>query len=481
MKTYVPHPYQMKAISLGVRRQNMAFFLDPGMGKTSIFLRILHNLQRMGQARAALVVAPLRPCYTVWPREVQKWTFARGMKVRILHGPDRLNQLAQPADLYVINPEGLKWLFGVALRGKRTWPFDVLAVDESGKFKNPTSKRGRTLKPRLEKFKRRYIFNGTPAPNSLMDLWGQFLLVDGGAKFGRAIGDYRNEYFKKGGYMGRQWEIASDKHKDSIYRRASGMCLVMEAKDHLDMPEIAFIERRIALPPAARQTYLEVEKELFTVIDDDGLEIKNSAVATGACRQVTGGALYHPTPLGETTLPQNRRPFYRLHDAKTEALIELMEELQGKPLLVAFDYFHELVRIREAVQRVLKFVPPYIGAGVSTEEGARLESEWNKGRLRLLLGHPGSISHGLNLQEGPGSDICWYTLTWDLEAYLQYIQRIWRQGFKGKCVRIHHLIAEGTVDEVMMARLGTKAKAQADLKLMLQHYRNSKMELHRRP
>jgi SNF2 family DNA or RNA helicase len=464
--------YQIKAIALGVRRANMAFFLDPGMGKTSIALRILKNLQRMKRGRAALVVAPLRPCYTVWPKEVKKWTFAIGMKVRVLHGPNKLWELSQPADIYVINPEGLKWLFTVALKGKRNWPFDILFVDESGKFKNPASARLKLLKPRLPKFKHRYVMNGTPAPNGLEDLWGQFLIVDMGAKFGRTINDYRLQYFKRAGYKGKGYEIASDKHKDYIYRRAAHMCIVMEAKDYLDMPEIVFVERTVQLPPQARLHYQEVEKELFTAIADEGVEIKNSAVATGACRQITGGALYHPRKEGEAPVPQARRPFYRLHDVKTEGLIELIDELQGKPLLVAYDFHHELVRIREAVKKAFKYDIAHIGSGVTPKEGERIEAAWNKGQIRVLAGHPGSISHGLNLQEGPGADICWFTQTWDLEQYLQYIQRLWRQGHKGKCVRIHHLIAEGTIDEVMMERLGLKTQAQTDFKTAVKMYRD---------
>lgn len=472
MKTFVPHMYQLKAISIGVRRANMAFFLDPGMGKTSIALRILKNLQRMKRGRAALVVAPLRPCYTVWPKEVKKWSFAMGMKVRILHGPNKLWELSQPADLYVINPEGLKWLFTVALKGKRHWPFDILFVDESGKFKNPASARLKLLRPRLPKFTHRYIMNGTPAPNGLEDLWGQFFLVDLGVKFGRTIGDYRLQYFKRAGYKGKGYEIASDKHRDYIYRRAAHMCLVMEAKDYLDMPEIVFVERKVQLPPQARIHYQQVEDDLFTVIQEDGVEIKNSAVATGACRQVTGGALYHPRKEGEPPVPQERRPFYRLHDVKTEGLIELIDELQGKPLLVAYNFHHEYIRIKEAVKKAFKYDIAHIGKGVSPQQGIAIEAAWNKGQIRVLAGHPSSISHGLNLQGGPGADICWFTQTWDLEQYLQYIQRIWRQGHKGKCVRIHHLIAENTIDEVMMERLGLKTQAQTDFKTAVTRYRN---------
>lgn len=472
MSVYVPHRYQLKAIATTIRAVNLALFLDPGMGKTSIIVRAVKSLQRMQQIKAALVVAPLRPCYTVWPKEVKKWSFARGMKVSVLHGPDKERLLREPADIYVINPEGLKWLFTVALKGVRNWPFDMLVVDESGKFRNPTGKRLRLLRPRLGKFKRRVVLNGTPAPNSLMDLWAQFFIVDQGAKFGRTITAYRQQYFKKAGYMGRQWEIAGEQQKQNIYRRASNMCLVMEAQEYLDMPEIVYSERKIILPPKARQYYNEAEKELFTEIDNDAIEIKNSAVATGACRQIANGAWYHPTPDGAKPLPQARRPYYEIHNAKLEDLVNLSEELAGKPLLIAYDFHHDLVRIRNALMKEFRVKSvPHIGAGVSPAEGEKLEALWNAGKLRWLLGHPDSISHGLNLQEGPGADIAWFAQTWDLEKYLQYVQRIYRQGFKGRCVRVHHLVAENTVDEVMMSRVGVKAKNMQDLKDALKRYR----------
>lgn len=480
MKLYVPWKYQLTAIARTVKTPELALFLDPGMGKTSIIYRAVRSLQRMGQIKGVLVVAPLRPCHTVWPNEQRKWSFAMGMTVRVLHGPNKEYEIRQPADIYVINPEGLKWLFTVALKGRRNWPFDMLVVDESGKFKNPTGKRLRLLRPRLPKFKRRVVLNGTPAPNSLMDLWGQFFIVDGGKKFGRTINEYRNMYFKRGGFMGREYEIASEEKKQAIYRRAAHMCLVMEAKDHLDMPELVFNTRLVELPKSARVHYTEAEKELFTEIDNDGIELKNSAVATGACRQISAGALYHPTPEG-VKIPTHLRKFYELHNAKLEDLLDLAEELAGKPLLIAYDFHHDYLRIRQALMKEYRMKDiPHIGRGTSIEEGKRVEAAWNRGELRFLLGQPRSISHGLNLQEGPGSDIYWFTQTWDLEQYIQYNQRIWRQGFKGRTVRVHHCVARDTIDEVMMERLGDKAKNMQELKDALKRYRNSKRELHSR-
>lgn len=480
MTHYVPHPYQLTAIASVVRHPEFALFLDPGMGKTSIIYRAVRSVMNRGQTKGVLVVAPIRPCYTVWPKEQRKWGFARGMKVRILHGPNKEHELSQPADIYVINPEGLKWLFTVGLRGKRNWPFDWLVIDESGKFKNPTGKRLRLLRPRLGKFKRRTILNGTPAPNGIMDLWAQFFIVDEGKKFGRTVSNFQQQYFKKTGWKGKQWEIGGEEQKQNIFRRASHMCLVMEAKDYLDMPAITFPTREVILPEKAMRHYLEAEKELFTEIDGGEIEIKNSAVATMTCRQIANGALYHPTPMGEKPLPQHLRPWYHLHDAKIQDLLDLSEELSGKPLLIAYDFHHDLVRIREALMKEFRVKTiPHIGRGVSTEEGERLENLWNAGKLRWLLGQPSSISHGLNLQEGPGSDIYWFAQTWNLETYLQYIQRLYRQGFKGRCVRVHHCVAQNTIEDlVMIPRLQKKDKAQQDFKAAMREYRNSRRELH---
>lgn len=473
MKHFVPHRYQFKAIYLGIKAKFLALFLDPGMGKTSIILRIFVSLMKLEQTKGMLVVAPLRPCYTVWPKELTKWSFSSHLKLRILHGEDKLQELNSPADIYVINPEGLKWLFTVALKGKRNYPFDILVIDESGKFKNPDSARLKILKPRLKKFTRRYILNGTPAPNSVMDLWGQFLIVDQGKTFGRKITHFRNQYFVKTGYMGKKYKIADNDCRESVYERAAKMCLVMESKDYLDMPPIVFSKIIVQLPSKARIYYDEVEEELFTEIDDDEIEISNKAVAYMSCRQIANGGLYHPTPEGEKPIPTKRRPWYDLHREKDKALVDLVDELQGKPLIVAYEFHHDLLRIKECLKKAFKLKVPHIGSGVSTAEGEKIENDWNAGKIRVLAGHPSSISHGLNLQES-GGDIFWYSLTDNLENYLQYIQRIYRQGFKGSCVRIHHCISENTVDEAMMLRLGDKAKNQTDLKDALKEYREGR-------
>lgn len=473
MKTYVPKPYQLQAIAAATCTRHLALFLDPGLGKTSITLRTFVNLRRRKQVKGLLVIAPLRPCYAVWPEEVKKWHFSRHLKVRVLHGRDRLWQLQQPADIYVINPEGLKWLFTVALKGKREYPFDMLTVDESGKFRNPDSKRLRIVKPKLKKFKRRYILNGTPAPNGVPDLFSQFLIVDQGETFGRTITHFRNQYLKRCGYMGKQWEIASDSSREAVYERAAHMCLVVEAKDHLDMPPITYHDIAITLPPAARQHYDEMEKELFTMIDNDEIEAANAATAMMACRQMASGGMYQPTPEGMKPFPANVRPWWELHRKKDEALIDLMDELQHKPVLIAYEFHHDYQRIRDSIRKAFGFEVAHPGTGKYSKAGPQLERDWNNGKIRALAGHPNTIALGLNLQEC-GEDIFWYSLTENLENYIQLIQRLWRQGFKGSSVRVHHCIATDTVDEAILARLTRKDRNQLDLKTALKAYRDGK-------
>ena len=474
-KIFVPHRYQQHVIANSFWTKYLAIFADPGMGKTVMILRLLHNLKKRNKIKKpTLVIAPLRPCYTVWPKEVKKWAFSSNMTVRVLHGSNKLQELNKPADIYVINPEGVGWLFQVALKGKRNWPFDVLVVDESGKFKNPSSKRLGQMKNRLRRFSRRYILNGTPAPNSIMDLWGQFMIVDEGVQFGRKITHFREEFFHKTGYYGYKYEVNSDGHRDTIYRRAAHMCIVLKAEDHLKLPPLMFNNVIVELPKKAMMHYMEVEDELFTIIDSNELEVKNSAVASMNCRQIASGGLYHAPLEGEKPPASKNREWHLLHNEKDRALVDLVEETAGKPVLIAYEFHHDLVRIKKCLKAAFGIEPPHIGSGISVERGMELEILWNKNKLRYLLGHPQSIAHGLNLQDSACEDVIWYTPTWNLEWYMQYYQRVLRQGMKGRQLRVHHIVANNTVDLAVVARLNQKGVDQMSLKDALIRYREDK-------
>lgn len=472
-KFNIPHLYQWKAIVLGIVNSFFAFFLEPGMGKTVVILHIFKFLKNLGRTKGMLVVAPIRPMYQVWPKEVTKWTFSKGLKVEILHGPDKMSALCREADIYVINPQGLKWLFQTALKGKRNFPFDILVIDESGKFKNPSSKiLKRVLAPKLHKFKRRYILNGSPAPDSYIDLWGQFLLVDLGKKFGTAITDFRNRYFKGTGFKGKVYVPHDDEARETILRRASHMCLVLRSKDYLDMPPFMENIIEVELPRKAMEVYVQIEKDLFTQIDEAPLEIKSAGVASMSCRQIASGALYKPVEEGQVPPPSDKREWFDLHTEKVDALVDLIEELQGNPLLIGYEFHHDLVRMRDALKKKLGIKLLHIGRGVSGKEASKIEDAWNKNKLRVLALHYSS-AEGLNLQDSRCCDAVLFTPTWSLFTWEQWYQRVYRQGMQGSCFRLHYILARGTVDEVVKKRVEGKDKDQKNMKNMLIEYRKS--------
>lgn len=474
-RLFLPHNYQLIAIAATIRKRFLALFLDPGLGKTVIILRAYITLKKQKKTVGMLVIAPLRVVYSVWPKEPRKWSFSRHLKVRILHGHNRLWQLSQPADIYVINPEGLDWLFTIALKGKRKFPFDMLVVDESSRFKNPASTRLAILYKKLLKYRRRYILNGTPAPRGYIDLFGQFLIVDRGVALGRYITHFRTDYLDSD-YMKYNWFVRDDEHAKKIQRKIAPISLVMEAKDHLDLPPLSFPIRKITLPPKAMQHYREAEHDLFTrvLVDPEKivtLELKNIAVATGMCRQLTAGAFYEPLTLEEReNRPSSKnRVFHELHDAKIESLLDLIDELQGKPLLIAYEFHHSYTRITAAIKKRFKIIAPAINSDTKPKDGVKIEDAWNAGKLRVLLGHSASVQYGLNLQES-GDDIVWFDLTWSLDRFIQYLRRIHRQG-KDKAVRVHQIVAEGTIEKLMLRRLKDRHIVELDLKAGLRHYK----------
>lgn len=478
-KLFLPHRYQLRGIAECLTTRFLALFLDPGLGKTAIMLWVYCVLKKQNKTNGMLVVAPMRVALSVWQKEVKKWTFSRKLVVRTLHGDMKDWQLSQPADIYVVNVEGLKWLLTKGLKGKRNWPFDMLVVDESGKFKNPTSRRLKLLTKKLLKFRRRYILNGTPAPKGYVDLWSQMLLIDRGVALGARITHFREDYLESD-YMKYNWTIRNDAAAETIQRKIAPICLVMESKDYLDMPPINFPIRRVELPPPMMEKYREAEQELFTEFEFEKLlvelEIKNLAAATGMCRQLSSGAFYEPLTLEQTARPpaSKDRIVHQIHDVKMDSLLDLVDELQGKPLLIAYDFWHSYDRIRKAIKKSFGINVPAINSDTSARQGVILEDKWNAGELRVLAGHPTSISYGLNMQES-GNDICWFDPTWALDTFLQYLMRVWRQG-KDDPVRVHQIIATGTIEDVMIRRIKDKHETEQDLKKKLKHYRNIRLQ-----
>lgn len=404
-----------------------------------------------------VVVAKLRIIYSVWPREVKKWKLP--FTVSILHGKGKEDALYEDSDIYLINYEGLGWLLdnigrkgtflelekipGLKKPMRKLIQSTMLVLDESSKIKNTRSQRFRILRKMLNHFTRRYILTGSPAPNSLMDIFGQIYALDRGEALGENITQFRNSYFYPTGYMGYDWKLQPG--ADKLIYKAIKPLVLRFGHDLLDMPPLIPVIRKVTLPPKARKTYDELHDEFIAEIESGTITAANAGVASGKCRQVANGGVYDS--VGDV---------HHIHDEKTEELLELVEELQGDPVLVAYEYEHDLHRLQKAFPGA-----PHIGSGVSVQEGARIEAEWNAGNIPVLFGHPESIAHGLNLQES-GCNVVFYSLTWNLENYEQFIERVWRQG-QANTVTVHHIVAEGTVDEILLRALEYKDRTQQSL------------------
>lgn len=470
MNLWIPHNYQLTATSFQICNPYSGLFLDPGLGKTSITLAVIKILLGCGVLRGALVVAPLRVTYSVWPREIEKWANFNNLTYHVLHENDGQAALwTTKADIFIINPEGLPWLLEALLsmyKQRKQIPFDGLWIDESTKFKNHKAKtRFDTIVTMLPIFKHRHIMTGTPAPKSLLDLWSQIYILDEGKTLKTSFYHYRNKYFESHDWDAYSYHI-KDGAADLIHKAIAPLVLEMAAKDYLDIPELVYNDIYIDLPEKAMKHYKRMEREFFIELDNKSATAKTTASKSMKCHQIANGKVYEDTPETEEEMFLYTREAIPVHKAKVEALVDLIDELNGKPLFIAYWYNHDLDALRNALGADL----PYIGKGVNQKQAARLEDDWNAGVLPVLAGHPASVAHGLNLQES-GNDICWFSLTWNLEEYIQFIARIWRQGVSGNQVRVHHLIARHTVDEAMLSRLGEKAEQQQDLRDAIRMYR----------
>lgn len=444
-----------------------AMFLDPGLGKTSISLAAYKTLREEGYCNGALVIAPLRPATMTWPKEPKRWTDFENLKVNVLHGPHKEKLLLEEADIYVVNPEGLGWLFKALkkhFRHGKPWPFDLLFIDESTDFKNTRTLRFKRLKPNLNKFARRYVLTGTPAPNGLIDLFGQIYVLDGGRALGQYYSQFTREYFDATGYGGYSFKARPDTEK-RIFKVLKPIAIRMEADDYLELPEVVMHNIYVQLPAKARKVYDDIEKEYFAELDDMRTITAVSAGASMAkCRQAANGAVY---------TDDGQRSFAEIHDAKLEALVELLDEMHKKPTLVAYDFNHDMLRIKAKLKKAGYGDVPHLGGGVKTKDAVKIEEEWNSGELPVLLVHPASASRGINIQHG-GNALAWFALTYNLEHYLQLLFRIKRSGQKAKQVFLYHLIAENTVDLLQMASVADKKETQNRVLNALKEYRRTR-------
>lgn len=437
---FEPHDYQRYTIEQIVQRDHIGVFLEMGLGKTVSTLTAIVQLQQELAVHRVLVIAPLRVAQTVWAEECRKWDHLNHLHaVKVLGDCASRRAAAQvDADIYVINRENVAWL--VQEYG-RCWKWDMIVIDELSSFKNRSSERFKALRRILPKAQRVVGLTGTPAPNGLLDLWSQVYLLDHGQALGRTLGSYRDAYFTPGrrsGHVVFDWRL-KEGAADAIHEKLKPICLSMKAADHLNMPECIYHDVPVALEEVAMLHYKQLRDEQFALIREQGVTAQNAAAVTNKLLQVSGGAVY-----------DDDGGVVRTSKAKLDALNDLVSDLNGQQVLVYYQYKHELTRLLERFKTA------------SVLEGPKQVEAWNDGRIPMLLAHPGSAGHGLNLQRG-GHVIVWYTPTWNLEHYQQANARLYRQGQQADTVLVYHLVAADTMDARVLRVLQGKANLQDEL------------------
>lgn len=460
---YEPKRHQRIAEQFCMTHSHAGLLLDMGLGKTAVTLTVLNRLMyEEFSLNRALVIAPKRVAEDTWSREAEKWDHLSGLRVVKVLGTakQRTAALAQDGDVYVINRENVVWL--VETLGAR-WPFDGIVIDELSSFKSSRSKRWRALRRVIGAANYVYGLTGTPAPNGYIDLWPEMYLLDRGQRLGRTLGEFRNTYFNPGAHKGHivyEWRLKPGA-KARIDAKLSDLCLSMSKEDWLDLPERTYNTVPVTLSPSARKLYEQFQKEKILPLlrGHDGLRLAENgaddydsavlgdmaATVSGKLLQMANGAVYDEN--GEV---------FHIHDAKLDALEEIADTNPGQPLLVFYTYKHDLDRIQARFPNAEKI------------KGSETIGDWNAGKIPMLLCHPASAGHGLNLQAG-GHIIVWFGLPWSLELYQQANDRLHRMGQK-QGVIIHHIVALETLDERVMSVLAGRESTQRGLLDALKAY-----------
>lgn len=436
---YKPHSYQEYAIIYIETHPISALLIDMGLGKTSITLTAIRNLLFDSfEVCKVLVIAPLRVAKNTWTDEIKKWEHLNTLTYSLIIGNEneRLSALNKKADIYIINRENVDWLVN---KSGYKFDFDMVVIDELSSFKNHQSKRFKSLMKVRPLVKRIVGLTGTPSSNGLMDLFAEFKILDMGKRLGYFIGQYRNTYFKPDKMNGPI--VYSYKPlpnaENAIYEKISDITVSMKANEYLKMPELLTSNCVVELSDNEKKQYDEMKKSLVLEITDGEITAANAASLSNKLCQLSNGAIY-----------DDEQNIVEIHDRKLDALEDIIESMNGKPLLVAYWYRHDLERIKSR----------FSVREIKTSEDI---SDWNKGEIPVALIHPASAGHGLNLQNG-GSTLVWFGLTWSLELYQQTNARLYRQGQKNTVV-IQHIITKDTIDEQILKALKKKNKTQSDL------------------
>lgn len=434
-------PYQDVGVRFLLKQPRAGLLLDMGLGKTVISLTAISELIKAGHVKKALIVAPIRVLENVWPSEIAKWDSTQHLRFvnlnRTVISPSRP---LEEADIYGINPESLKGLIRNPSFVKV--PMQLLIVDESSMFKNPRSLRFRALSEVLYRYKYRWILTGTPSPNGLVDIWAQAFILDRGAALGPNVSQFHNAFCVPNP-NGNGW-LVHDRSRQDVYERLAPLVLRMSKKDCIQMPELIKNPIEVTLSKDDYELYKSMERHFLICLQNgEKLTSPNSAVAGMRCRQIANGGIYKPD--GSTE---------HFHTAKINALKEIVEELQGEPLLVFYEFVHDLERIRKALGPI-----PSLTDGGSVKD---IIDKFNAGDIPVLAGHGASAGYGLNLQ-GACSNVCWMGVPWDLGMHDQANARVWRQGQQASSVTIHYLMAKGTLDYRVFKVLAKKDQDQQEL------------------
>ena len=433
---FIPHDYQQYAIDFIESHPTAAVLLDMGLGKTVITLTALNDLLfDHFEISRVLVIAPLRVARNTWPQEIGKWEHLNHIRYSVVVGTEkeRVAALCKQASLYIINRENIPWLVE-----KTDFTYDAVVIDELSSFKNWSSKRFKALMKVRPLAKRVIGLTGTPSGNGLMDLFAEFKVLDMGQRLGRFITKYRQDYFvpdKRNGQVVFSYAPLPGA-EERIYEKIADITISMKAADHLRMPDLIESEYSVRMNEEEKKMYAEMCEQLVLQLKGDEVTAANAGVLSGKLAQMANGAVY--TDDG-TAL--------HIHDRKLDALEDIIESMNGKPLLVAYWFRHDAERIEKRVPCVR----------LDTDDAI---ARWNRGEIHVALIHPASAGHGLNLQSG-GSTLVWFGITWSLELYQQTVARLYRQGQNSNTVVVRHIIAEGTIDERILRALKRKDKTQA--------------------
>ena len=430
---FTPHDYQKYCVDFVEENPTAALILDCGLGKTAIALTAINDmLYDSFTVSKVLVVAPLRVARDTWPDEIQKWDDFKHLRPAVIVGDTktRLNALNSESDIYIINRENIPWL---AENKPKSLHFDLIVIDELSSFKNHRSKRFKALRQMIRKDTRMVGLTGTPTSNGLMDLFAEIGILDGGEHLGRYITHFRDRYFNHFG----QWDYTLKKGaEEEIYEAIRPITISMKALDYLDMPDLVVQNEYAEMDPNEKKLYKQLKEDYVLFKDDTVIDAKTAATLSGKLSQLANGFLY-----------DENKKVLDLHSRKLDVLLDIIEEAQGQPLMVAYWYQADRDKILKAVK------------GTRELKSSQDIKDWEAGKISVALIHPASAGHGLNLQHG-GYILIWYGLTWSLELYEQTIGRLYRQGQTSSRVVIKHIITKGTIDERIINAIKAKDTTQ---------------------